>query len=81
MAVKSRQVVLKEKGKKPIKFKKGGLHRALGVPEGTKIPAGKKKAALEGKYGAKAKKEAVFAFRGALAKGRKTRSAETKKRK
>jgi hypothetical protein len=64
--------VIKKAGKKPMAFKKGGLHAALGVPQGKPIPAGKKAAALAGKYGPKAKKMAVFAFKGALAAGRKT---------
>lgn len=64
--------VLREKGKKPIGFKKGGLHSQLGVPQSEKIPAAKKAAALAGKYGKLAKKRAVFAFKGALAAGRKT---------
>lgn len=57
------------------KFKKGALHRQLGVPESKPIPAGKKKAALSGKYGSLAKKRAVAAFKGILAKGRQTASA------
>lgn len=56
------KVTLKAKpGQKKISFKKGGLHAALGVPQGKKIPAGKKAAAIAGKYGAKAKREALFA--------------------
>jgi hypothetical protein len=70
MALK--KVTIKSAGKKPLTFKKGGLHKSLGVPEGKPIPPGKKKAALAGKYGQKAKKQAVFAFKGALSKGRKT---------
>lgn len=70
--MKTKKVTIKKKGKKKLSFKKGALHRQLGVPEGQKIPASKKKAALSGKYGAQAKKRAVFAFKGALAKGRKT---------
>lgn len=34
MAVK----VLRKKGKKPIKFQAGGLHRSLGIPQDEKIP-------------------------------------------
>lgn len=48
-------------GKPAIKFKKGGLHQSLGVPQGQPIPAGKKAAARAGKYGPKAKKQAMFA--------------------
>ena len=49
------------KGQKPITFEKGGLHRSLGVPQGKPIPAAKKAAAAEGKFGPKAKKQANFA--------------------
>lgn len=44
-----------------ISFKKGGLHQSLGVPEGQPIPADKMSAALAGKYGPKAKKQAQLA--------------------
>jgi hypothetical protein len=64
--------VIKAKGKKPIYFKKGALHKALGVPMGKPIPEGKKRDALAGKYGEKVRKQANIAFRGALAKGRET---------
>ncbi len=57
---------------KPLTFKKGALHAQLGVPEGQPIPDSKKKAALSGQYGPLAKKRANFAFKGALAAGRKT---------
>lgn len=40
---------------------KGGLHRSLGVPEGQPIPRAKLQAALAGKYGEKAQKQARFA--------------------
>jgi len=65
-------VVIKKKGKKPLAFKKGALHKALGVPLDQPIPESKKRAALAGKYGPEVKKMAVFAFKGALAKGRQT---------
>lgn len=48
-------------GKKPISFKKGGLHKSVGVPEGQKIPASKLAAAAAGRYGPKAKKQAALA--------------------
>ena len=73
-------VVIRAPGKKPLAFKKGALHRALGVPLGQKIPQSKIRAALAGKYGPKVKKMAVFAFKGALAKGRRT-AARGRKRK
>lgn len=71
----------KQKGKKAIKFRKGALHRALGVPEDQPIPASKKRAALAGRYGPEAKRMATNAFRGILAKGRKTASKRRRKRK
>jgi hypothetical protein len=61
-----------QSGQKPLTFKKGALHSQLGVPQGEPIPAGKKHAALAGRYGALAKKRASFAFKGALAAGRRT---------
>jgi hypothetical protein len=60
------------KGKAPITFKKGALHSQLHVPQGEPIPASKKAAALKGSYGPLAKKRAAFAFKGALAAGRRT---------
>ena len=63
---------LNESGKPPITFHKGRLHTALHVHEGEVIPTAKREAALAGDYGPAVKKMAVFAFRGALAKGRKT---------
>jgi hypothetical protein len=66
--------VIQKKGQPPMAFKKGGLHEVLGVPQGQPIPADKVKKALAGDYGPKVKRMAVFAFRGALAKGRKTAS-------
>ncbi|MEM4359683.1 MAG: hypothetical protein QXT45_04085 [Candidatus Bilamarchaeaceae archaeon] len=64
-------VVIRKKGRKPLRFKQGALHRQLGVPEGQPIPRSKIQAALRGDYGPLAKKRAVFAFKGALAAGRK----------
>ena len=69
--MKKKTVTMKAPGKKPIRFAKGGLHRSLNVPEGEKIPAEKMQAARAGKYGPKAKKQAVLA-QGALKKGRET---------
>lgn len=48
-------------GQKAIKFRKGGLHQSLGVPQGTKIPSSKMAAAKSGSYGPKAEKQANFA--------------------
>jgi len=55
-------------GQKPVTFRKGGLHRSLGVPMGQDIPAGKMAAAKSGSYGPLAKKQANFAT-GMLAAG------------
>jgi len=49
------------KGHKPITFHKGGLHESTGTPAKEKIPKSKVQAALSGKYGPKAKKQAQFA--------------------
>jgi len=76
----TKRVTIRKKGRKPITFRKGALHRALGVPQGKPIPAGKKRAALAGRYGPKVKRMAVFAFRGALAKGRKTAKRKRRRR-
>lgn len=65
-------VVIREAGREPLTFIKGALHKALDVPLEEKIPEGKKRAALAGKYGSAVKRMAVFAFKGALAKGRRT---------
>lgn len=48
-------------GQKKITYKKGGLHASLGVAQGKKIPKAKLRAAAAGKYGIKAKKEALMA--------------------
>ena len=57
------KVTLKPKkpGQKKISFKAGGLHASTDTPQGQKIPASKRKKALAGGYGAKAKKQAQFA--------------------
>jgi hypothetical protein len=57
----TKKVTISAPGKKPITFNKGGLHRSLNVPAGKPIPAAKRQAALAGKYGPKAKKQAQFA--------------------
>lgn len=44
-----------------ISFHKGGLHESLGVPQGQPIPPGKMRAALAGKHGSKAKRQAELA--------------------
>lgn len=55
------QVIKKRKGGKPLHFSKGGLHRSTGTPAGQKIPKSKLRAALSGKLGPKAKKQANMA--------------------
>ena len=71
MAARKKTQTIKAPGKDPITFKKGGLHRSLGVPEGKPIPAKKVAAAARGDYGPKAAKQAQFA-QGVLKQGRKT---------
>lgn len=71
----------KRKSFNRIVGKKGALHRQLGVPEDQPIPPGKKAEALAGKYGPTAKARAINAFRGALAKGRKTKAKNQARKK
>lgn len=71
---RGKTTTMRAPGKKPITFRRGALHAQLGVPAGQPIPPGKKAAALSGSYGPLAKKRATFAFKGALAAGRRTRS-------
>ena len=54
-------VMPKRKGQRKISFKAGGLHESTHTPMGQKIPASKKRAALSGKLGTKAEKQALFA--------------------
>lgn len=55
-------VTIKGKGdQKPLHFKKGGLHESTHTPAGQKISAAKRSAALHGKFGAKARKQELFA--------------------
>jgi len=61
-----------EAGQEPLHFKKGALHKALGVPLDQPIPEPEKRAALAGEYGPKVRSMAIFAFLGALARGRET---------
>lgn len=60
--MKAQRVTLKAKpGQNKISFTKGGLHKSTDTPQGKKIPANKKAAALAGKYGPKARKQMLFA--------------------
>lgn len=58
--MKKVKVIKGKDGKKPIKFKEGGLHESTHTPKGEKIPASKVSAAMSGSLGAKAKKQALF---------------------
>lgn len=56
-----KKTVLKAKpGQKRIAFTPGGLHRSTGTPMGQKIPAAKVQKALQGGFGPRAKKQAMF---------------------
>jgi hypothetical protein len=59
--MKHKIVMMKKKGKKPIKFVEGGLHESTDTPQNQKIPKDKIQKALRGGYGKKAKKQANFA--------------------
>jgi hypothetical protein len=67
MADKKRTI--KAAGKPSITFKPGGLHESLGVPKDKPIPPAAMKAAVDGKKGPKAQKQALFA-KNVLGKGR-----------
>jgi hypothetical protein len=60
-----------KKGRKPLKFREGGLHETTHTPMGQKIPESKVEAAAHGAYGPLGVKQANFAEH-ALAKGRAT---------
>jgi len=81
MAIAKKMVTIlpRKKGEEKVQFKKGQLHRDLGVPQGEDIPESKKRAALAGRYGPTVKKRAVFAFKGLLAAGRRTLEKRAKK--
>lgn len=55
------QTIPAKDGHKAMHFKAGGLHESTNTPAGEKIPASKRRAALMGSYGAKARKQALFA--------------------
>lgn len=61
MKLKTKTIKPKKEGQHKIKFKVGGLHASTHTPMGEKIPASKRAAALAGKYGKKAKAQAMFA--------------------
>lgn len=48
-------------GPHAIHFHPGGLHTSTHTPAGQKISSAKRAAALHGKYGPKAEKQALFA--------------------
>lgn len=70
---------IKSPGKKPVTFKKGGLHESLGVPQGKPIPKAKVDAAAAGKFGPKAKAQANMA-QNMLAAGQKTAAKNRSKK-
>lgn len=51
----------KRKSSKPLNFKPGGLHKSTGTPKGQKIPKSKIRAAMAGRFGKKAVKQANMA--------------------
>jgi hypothetical protein len=55
-----KKVTIRKKGKKPITFNKGGLHKSLGVKANKPISPAQYNAALSGKKGKLAKKQALF---------------------
>lgn len=59
--VKKKVTLPAQKGQKPISFTPGGLHASTGTPKGQPIPASKRKKALAGGFGPKARKQAQFA--------------------
>jgi hypothetical protein len=61
-----------EAGQRTLAFRKGALRAQLGVKEGETISEDLKRRALSGEFGPLAKRRAVFAFKGAIAAGRKT---------
>ena len=77
-AAKGKKTTIKGgKGKAPVSFQPGGLHKSLGVPEGQTIPPAKMAAAKRGDYGPKAQSQANLAT-GMLAAGRKTAAKNRK---
>lgn len=58
--MKTKKIVVKSPGKKPIVAKAGGLHKSTGTPAGKPIPKSAFNAALSGKLGPKAQKQALF---------------------
>ena len=75
----AKTVTMRAKGKKPVRFKSGGLHESVGVPSGEKIPEEKIRSAASGNYGERARKQAVMA-KGMLRKGRRTAARNRSRR-
>lgn len=61
MKLKVKTIEPKKEGQKPLHFKSGGLHESTHTPIGEKISPSKRVKALAGGFGAKAKKQALFA--------------------
>ncbi|WP_042400176.1 hypothetical protein [Streptacidiphilus carbonis] len=70
---------IKSPGKKAVTFKKGALHKQLGVPADKPIPPGKMAAAQRGDFGPTAAKRANFAAN-VLGQGQKTAAANRSKK-
>ena len=70
-SMKTVRIAPQKKGQTGLEFVGGGLHRSLRVPADEPIPKAKLNAAVAGKYGAKAQKQARFA-KNVLGAGQKT---------
>lgn len=66
------------KGRKPLRFREGGLHATTHTPAGEKIPHEKLMAAAHGEYGPRGVKQANFAMH-ALHQGQMTARAHKRK--
>lgn len=80
MAADKGKQTIKSPGKKAVTFKKGALHKQLGVPADKPIPPGKMAAAARGDHGPLAQKRAQFA-QNVLKQGQKTAAANRGKKK
>lgn len=80
MAADKGKQTIKAPGKKAVTFKKGALHKQLGIPADKPIPAGKMAAAARGDFGPTAQKRAQFA-QNVLKQGRQTAAANRAKKK
>lgn len=65
-------------GRKPLRFREGGLHETTHTPAGETIPKEKVMAAAQGEYGPRGVKQANFALH-ALHQGQITARANKRK--